>query len=59
MLLAKVSSKKNVTCKGYTVNKPERWTYERRYTKVKDKRAAIYAAITTFPNHSGVPPGFL
>jgi hypothetical protein len=42
-----------------TVYKPERWTYERRYTKVKDKRAEIYAAITTFPSHSGVPPGFL
>lgn len=52
----------NLQCylqRSYTVNKPERWTYEKRYTKVKDKRAAIYPAITTFPSHSGVPPGFL
>jgi len=43
----------------HTVNKPERWTYERRYTKVKDRREAIKAAITKPPSHSGVPPGFL
>jgi len=45
--------------KEHTVNKPERWTYERRYTKDKDRREAIKAAITKPPSHSGVPPGFL
>jgi len=50
---------KVLLAKEHTVNKPERWTYERRYTKVKDRREAIKAAITKPPSHSGVPPGFL
>ena len=52
----------NITCnKGKRFNKliPERWTYERRYTKVRHMTAAIKAAIITFANHSGVLPGFL
>lgn len=38
---------------------PERWTYERRYTIVRDITRAINTAMITFAIHSGVLPGFL